>query len=888
MTDLDAPTGADRSLEPDDVSSRSFPTAFRGFDPVQVRAFLGDVADELRRLRDAEAELRRRLEAGEGAEGGGGPAGRAGGGADPSPAADAADASPPADADADAVVAAAEERARELVEEAQAKADRVVREAKERVELLSAAATAESSRVLDEARVEAARLRAHATDDLTSRFAEAEATAVKKIAEAEREAASLRVTAREEAEAIVEAARERGREMVAEAQAARERMLADLAKRKRSAQAQLEQLRAGRDRLLEQLKAARRAIDEVTTRFDVGDGSGPSTTSSASAATAGSQAGGGAAAGSGRAAAGPSDGGEERPRPIRTRAVAIGEAPSAPRPSIAAPQAAVAAPAAAAVAAPQAGLAAPPAADPVPVQIQTVATTPGLAEASSAPGASSTAASGSPISSPTSPAGPTEPAAEAPAPSGRTEERRSSALRILRRNKPSPAPPVVPPQVGRDTPSEGIRIIGRPTVALPDDSDAPAAEAPAPAVTGAAVADDSTTAEPLPAPSEDDAGAVEAPPLPPVDVPSAATESDAATLQAPAIDAAAVTAALPATTTAPTAATAAADDGSAGAVAGPDPGAPVDATPPADTGEGMPAPLRPEEIRPRIEDLFARIRRDREAATATARQVLATADQPGADPAEGAAPAPAAPGASPTTDLPPAPDPGDDDTAPATGDADEHRLQARDAVLDPLGAQLTKRLKRAIQDEQNATLDRLRTSRGPAASADQLLPPPDDQAAPYRQLAQPLLEHAARAGAAAATSFGPIAVPADDLADRLAADLAGAVRTRLHQVLEASRGDDLDLPDLSERISAVYREWKVQKLERLATHHLVAAHERGGFLAQPEGTPLRWLVDDDGPCPDCDDNALAGPTPRGEAFPTGQLHPPAHLGCRCLLAPAPA
>jgi hypothetical protein len=86
----------------------------------------------------------------------------------------------------------------------------------------------------------------------------------------------------------------------------------------------------------------------------------------------------------------------------------------------------------------------------------------------------------------------------------------------------------------------------------------------------------------------------------------------------------------------------------------------------------------------------------------------------------------------------------------------------------------------------------------------------------------------------------------------------------------------------------VYREWKVQKVERLAVHYLIAAHERGGFLAHPEGTPMRWLVDDDGPCPDCDDNALAGPTPRGEAFPTGQLHPPAHLGCRCLLAPAPA
>jgi hypothetical protein len=51
---------------------------------------------------------------------------------------------------------------------------------------------------------------------------------------------------------------------------------------------------------------------------------------------------------------------------------------------------------------------------------------------------------------------------------------------------------------------------------------------------------------------------------------------------------------------------------------------------------------------------------------------------------------------------------------------------------------------------------------------------------------------------------------------------------------------------------------------------------------------VRWVVDDiDGPCPDCDDNALAGPTPLGQPFPTGQVAPPAHPGCRCVLAPSP-
>jgi hypothetical protein len=286
--------------------------------------------------------------------------------------------------------------------------------------------------------------------------------------------------------------------------------------------------------------------------------------------------------------------------------------------------------------------------------------------------------------------------------------------------------------------------------------------------------------------------------------------------------------------------------------------------------------LDPSTIRPKIEDLFARIRADREAATASAREVLASAEGAIAAP-EGETPAASGPeAAAPAREV--APD--------TTTDADEHRLQARDRITEPLAGQLTKRLKRALQDEQNATLDRLRTTRGPA-SADQVLSRPDDQALPYRHLALPFLDEAARQGAAA-SPFGPTAVATDDLAAQLADDLAGAIRGRLDAVLQTAASEGLDLASLSERISAVYREWKVQKVERLAVHYLIASHERGGFLAHPEGTPMRWLVDDDGPCPDCDDNALAGPTPRGEAFPTGQLHPPAHLGCRCLLAPPPA
>jgi hypothetical protein len=107
-------------------------------------------------------------------------------------------------------------------------------------------------------------------------------------------------------------------------------------------------------------------------------------------------------------------------------------------------------------------------------------------------------------------------------------------------------------------------------------------------------------------------------------------------------------------------------------------------------------------------------------------------------------------------------------------------------------------------------------------------------------------------------------------------------------VLEEAQGDNLELSETSDRIGAVYREWKSQHAAQVGVHHLLLAYGRGFFVAVPERTPLQWVVDDDGPCPDCDDNALSGPTPRGEPFPTGQLHPPAHVGCRCLVVPPSA
>lgn len=292
----------------------------------------------------------------------------------------------------------------------------------------------------------------------------------------------------------------------------------------------------------------------------------------------------------------------------------------------------------------------------------------------------------------------------------------------------------------------------------------------------------------------------------------------------------------------------------------------VDRPEPARGLERVPEPAAvaaPAAVSSAVDELFARLRADRTA------EPPVVAEEPTAGPAEAAG-------------VPADESPVSDAESPVP-DEDEALLQRRDTAVEDVQHRLARRLKRALQDEQNDVLDRLRVLRD-RPRADVLLPPADDHPARYRDEAAALLAEAAEAGAKF-VDLSPGAVSVDDLAASLATDVVDPLRRRLERSLE--EGADEDQPLVVERIGAAYREVKGRRIEQLAADHVVAAFSRGAVTATPEGAAFRWVVDDEGgPCPDCDDNALAGPTPRGEAFPTGQSHPPAHAGCRCLLVPA--
>ena len=236
-------------------------------------------------------------------------------------------------------------------------------------------------------------------------------------------------------------------------------------------------------------------------------------------------------------------------------------------------------------------------------------------------------------------------------------------------------------------------------------------------------------------------------------------------------------------------------------------------------------------------------------------------------------------------------DGGASSSAPATDlDAGARLLERGDAVTRDLGSSLARKLKRALQDEQNSLLDRLRSLKGTATPAN-ILPDPDEHPDHFADAGRPLLQQAAQAGAQVASEIcgneapkGAVSEHVDDLAEELGRAIAEPLRQRLELAIRSASDDPAALADA---LGAAYREWKTQRIEAAAHHEVAAAFSRGAYLTFPDGAFLRWVVSTtEGPCPDCEDNALAGDQPKGEPWPTGQLYPPAHPGCRCALAPA--
>lgn len=732
------------------------------------------------------------------------------------------------------VLTSARESAAEIRAKAEEAAARMVEQATADASEIRSNATRDADARLAEAREEAERLLEQARTELERRSAEAEEAAERIRAAAEADAESLREAGRadqaraaEEGDAEREAARQEGRRMVAEAQAVRERVLRDLAARRKRARIQVEKLNAGRERLLEAYELVRRTADEATTEL---------THALVDARIAAD------------AAARRID---EEPEPTLEQ---LDEEVA------------------------NAGLVDLPIAEvqegpdhggshdddedgPGPFSGEV----PAVAE----PAPDEPAGGGA--DTPAGTAG--DQVADRPAPSasegprvielehGRGRKRRKKGFDGL---PPAPLTVVEPPAE-----DEGIRILAEPA-APPEKADAAADDgtvAPVVVSEGAstASADDAATSseqsaeEPTEGASDTAAGAPAVDGGGPVDD-GQGPETEGGEAAPERSEGAGVEEQAEAASSEPTdrAEVGAPDDEPTGEAAEQD-----DQAATADDGG-------------RAADVFARLRAEQaegaEQAEVVEEAAPAATDEAGPEPA-----------ADSTSEPESEPEGGEGAEAAEDDRGGEvaRPFLARASALESVEKDLARRLKRVLADEQNEVLDLLR--RAKPKGVEDLLPEPAAHAARWADAATEPLADAVEAGA---DWSGGKASSATDLAEELGRTLTAPLRERIERSFAAADGN---LDEVADRVRALYREWKGKRLNEALADAAAAGYARGVLDGVPAGAEVRWVVDPSaGPCPDCDDNVLAGALTKGEPFPTGGANAPAHPGCHCLVLPADA
>jgi len=229
-----------------------------------------------------------------------------------------------------------------------------------------------------------------------------------------------------------------------------------------------------------------------------------------------------------------------------------------------------------------------------------------------------------------------------------------------------------------------------------------------------------------------------------------------------------------------------------------------------------------------------------------------------------------------------------DQPEPAPEATEDDKVRARrDAQLDPLVDDLLRTSKRLVQDEQNVLLDAARRARVKVEPA-RLLPDPVHHREAWAAVLSPAIDLAYGGGRSAGGRSRKATSAPERVVNELSASLIAPLRERLTATLgtviaQGPYESPAELHrELASAVSARYREWRSTELETRLVDALTAAYARGAYDGAPTGAQLRWVSDPSASCPDCDDNSLE-PTVKGQDFPTGQPHPPAHPGCRCLV-----
>ena len=225
---------------------------------------------------------------------------------------------------------------------------------------------------------------------------------------------------------------------------------------------------------------------------------------------------------------------------------------------------------------------------------------------------------------------------------------------------------------------------------------------------------------------------------------------------------------------------------------------------------------------------------------------------------------------------------------PAAPVVDLARFEERTEELSPVVVAMARKLKRVLADEQNTVLGHVRAKKT-SLDIDAVLGTEAEHSARYAVAVAEDSMAAASAGAKSVKAAGGSSrrvtqkAIAAHAVSSITAGLVAGFREDARIAIGEAEGDREVLLGL---IRDVYRSWKTERIDSHVDDIACSSYSHGAYLALEPGSKITWMAEPDtNCCSECEDNSLGGSVVRGDDFPTGHSHPPAHAGCRCLVAP---
>ena len=227
-------------------------------------------------------------------------------------------------------------------------------------------------------------------------------------------------------------------------------------------------------------------------------------------------------------------------------------------------------------------------------------------------------------------------------------------------------------------------------------------------------------------------------------------------------------------------------------------------------------------------------------------------------------------------------------TKPTPPVVDPARFEERNEELSPVVVAMARKLKRVLADEQNTVLGHVRAKRS-SLDIDAVLGTEAEHSARYAVAIVEDTMVAASAGAKSVKAAGGSSrrvtqkAIAAHAVSAVTAGLVAGFREDARIAIGEAEGDRDVLLGL---IRDVYRSWKTETIDSHVDDIACSSYSHGAYLALEPGSRITWMAEPDtNCCSECEDNSLGGSVVRGDDFPTGHSHPPAHAGCRCLVCP---